>query len=159
MAADDAQPALSAAELADLGILSGTMIPQDPGLGMPGADDPAIQADIARSVGRDLPLVRQALAALEAKSAPGLGGLGRDRREALVNDWYKAGGAAAAALCRVILAAYYRDDRVLVALGHEARAPFPKGYVVEKGDWALLDAVRARPAFWRDDRVPPDEDR
>ena len=32
------------------------------------------------------------------------------------------------ALGRVILGAYYRDDRVLLALGQEARAPFPKGY-------------------------------
>src|SRR5262245_36668163 len=111
---------LSISERADLATLAGTMIPQDPALGMPGADDPAIQADIAQTIGRDLPLVRQALAALAAKSASGLAQLDRDRREALVNDWYKAGGAAAAALGRVILAAYYRDDRVLVALGHEA---------------------------------------
>jgi hypothetical protein len=70
----------------------------------------------------------------------------------LINNWYAGGGAAAVALGRLILAAYYRDDRVLVALGLEARAPFPKGYVVEQGDWSLLDAVRKRPALWRDDR-------
>lgn len=57
------------------------------------------------------------------------------------------------ALGRVILGAYYRDDRVLLALGLEARAPFPKGYVLEQGDWSLLDTVRRRPAFWRDDRA------
>jgi hypothetical protein len=59
---------------------------------------------------------------------------------------------AAAALGRVILQCYYRDDRVLLALGLEPRAPFPKGNVLEQGDWSLLDAVRARPFLWRDDR-------
>ena len=38
----------------------------------------------------------------------------------------------------------YSDDRVLRSLGLELRAPFPKGYALEQGDWALLDPVRAR---------------
>jgi hypothetical protein len=142
---------LSAAERRDLGEVAGTMVPADAALGMPGADDPAILADIAKSIGRDLPLVRQALAALKAKAAGNFVGLDRDKREALINEWYAAGGAAVA-LGRAILAAYYRDDRVLRAVGHEARAPFPKGYEVEQGNWSLLEVVKKRPAFWRDDR-------
>ncbi len=144
---------LSAAEIRDLGGIAGTMVPASPVLGMPGADDPAILADIARSVGRDLPLVREALAAIAAKSAGAFAGMDQDRREALINDYYTSGGAAAAALGRVIVGAYYRDDRVLLALGQEARAPFPKGYTLEQGDWSLLDAVRTRPPLWRDDRT------
>jgi len=144
--------ALSAAEIRDLGAIAGTMVPQSPALGMPGADDPAILADIARTIGRDLPLVRQALAAIAARSAGAFAGMDRDGREALINDYYASGGAAAAALGRVVLGAYYRDDRVLLSLKHEARAPFPKGYPLEQGDWSLLDAVRGRPALWRDDR-------
>ena len=115
------------------------MIPANSSLGMPGADDPSILADIERSLGRDLPLIKQALASFSP---------GRD-----VNDWYASGGPAANALGRVVLAAYYRDDRVLMALGHEARAPFPKGHLVEQGDWSLLEAVKHRPQFWRDDRT------
>jgi len=140
---------LSAAERRDLGEVAGTMVPADPGLGMPGADDPAILGDIVTSIGRDLALVRDALAAIKAK---GFAGLDRDRREALINDWYTSGGKPALALGRAILSAYYRDDRVLRAIGHEARAPFPKGYEVEQGDWSLLEVVKKRPAFWRDDR-------
>jgi hypothetical protein len=121
---------LSATEIQALREIAGTMVPADAGLGMPGADDPAILTDIVRSAGRDLPLVRTGLAALAAKS---FASLDRDKREALINDWYASGGAAAAALGRVILAAYYRDDRVLVTLKHEPRAPFPKGYTVEQG--------------------------
>ena len=55
---------LSAAEIRDLRDIAGTMIPESAELGMPGADDPAILDDIVRSVGRDLPMVREALAAI-----------------------------------------------------------------------------------------------
>jgi hypothetical protein len=146
---------LSDAEINDLAKIAGTMVPEDTALRMPGADDPAILDDIVRSVGRDLPLVREALAAIAAKSGGAFAGMDREAREALINDWYATGGIAAAALGRVIVGAYYRDDRVLLALGHEARAPFPKGYVLEQGDWSLLDVVRGRQPFWRDDRIPP----
>jgi hypothetical protein len=158
---------LSAAEIRDLGEVAGTMIPADTAVGVPGADDPAIVADIVKSVGRDLVLVREALAAIGVKSGGvksggvksggvksggGFASLDRDSREALINAYYKTGGPPAVALGRVVLAAYYRDDRVLLALGLEARAPFPKGYELEQGDWSLLDAVRNRAPFWRDDR-------
>jgi hypothetical protein len=151
--ATDTETGLSAAECRDLSDIAGTMIPQCADSGMPGADDPAILADIARSLGRDLALVREALAAIKTKSAGAFADLERDRRETLINDWYAGGGAPAMALGRVILAAYYRDDRVLLALGLEGRAPFPKGYKLEQGDWSLLDAVRHRPPLWRDDRT------
>jgi hypothetical protein len=150
---NDAEPGLSAAEIRHLSDIAGTMIPESPAFGVPGADDPAILADIARSVGRDLAMVREALAAIARKSAGAFAGLDRDRREALINDYYASGGAAAVTLGRVIVGAYYRDDRVLLALGLEARPPFPKGYGLEQGDWSLLDAVRKRPPFWRDDRT------
>ena len=139
-------------ELRDLRDIAGTMIPADAAKGMPGADDPAIQADIVRTVGRDLPLVKQAIAAIAEKSGGAFATLDLDRREALINDCYASKSAAALTLGRVILGAYYRDDRVLSAVGHEARAPFPKGYTVEQGDWSLLDVVRTRPQLWRDDR-------
>jgi hypothetical protein len=140
---------LSEAEIGALREIAGTMVPADAGLGVPGADDPAILADIAKSVGRDLPLVRKAIAEITAKS---FASLDRDRREALINDMYASRAAPIMALGRVILGAYYRDDRVLLALRQEARAPFPKGYTLEQGDWSLLDAVRKRPPLWRDDR-------
>jgi len=140
---------LSEAEIGALREIAGTMVPTDAELGVPGADDPAILADIVRSVGRDLPLVRKALAEITAKSFTNLD---RDRQEALINDMYGSRAAPIVALGRVILGAYYRDDRVLVALRQEARAPFPKGYTLEQGDWSLLDAVRKRPPLWRDDR-------
>ena len=150
---------LSDAETKDLAKIAGTMVPEDTALGIPGANDPAIFDDIVRSVGRDLPLVREALAAIAEKSGGAFGEMDQTAREGLINGWYASGGAPALALGRVIVGAYYRDDRVLLALGHEARAPFPKGYVLEQGDWSLLDVVRERKPFWRDDRVTPAKER
>lgn len=150
---------LSDAEIKDLATIAGTMVPADTALGMPGADDPAILEDIVRSMGRDLPLVREALAAIAAKSGGAFAEMDQAAGEALINAWYPGGGAPALALGRVIASAYYRDDRVLLALGHEARAPFPEGYVLEQGDWSLLEVVRGRKPFWRDDRVTPAKER
>jgi hypothetical protein len=140
---------LSEAEIASLREIAGIMVPADAGFGVPGADDPAILADIVRSMGRDLPLVREALAEIAAHS---FANLDCEEREALVNVISRRGSPTMVALGRVVLAAYYRDDRVLLALKQEARPPFPKGHTLEQGDWSLLDAVRDRPAFWRDDR-------
>ncbi len=139
-------------ELRDLRAVAGTMIPANAGRKLPGADDPAIQADIVRTVGRDLPRVKEAIAAIATKAGGGFAALDVDRREALINDYYAGKSAPAVTLGRVILGAYYRDDRVLTSLGVEPRAPFPKGFTVEQGDWSLLDAVRNRPQLWRDDR-------
>lgn len=147
---------LTDTERRDLAAIAATMIPADTALGMPAADDPAILADIERSIGRDLAAVRQTLAdiatAAGAPFATPFAALDVDRREALVTERLAAGGMPAWLFARLVLGAYYRDDRVLRALGHEARAPFPKGYVLEQGDWSLLDPVRGRAALWRDDR-------
>jgi len=156
---NDAEPALTDKEIRDLRDIAGTMIPRSSADGMPGADDPAIQADLVRTLGRDRPQVREAIAAIIQESGGAFPDLDRDRQEALINDYYACRSAAAVTLGRVILAAYYRDDRVLLALGLEARSPFPKGYTLEQGDWSLLDAVRNRAPFWRDDRAASDGDR
>lgn len=156
---NDAEIAFSAAEFQELRDIAGTMIPESAELRMPGADDPAILADVAKSVGRDLPLVKEAIAAVVAKSGGAFAALGRDRREALVNDFYASRSAPIMTLGRVILGAYYRDERVLAALGLEGRPPFPKGYALEQGDWSLLDVVRVRPPLWRDDRHDPNAER
>ncbi len=71
------------------------------------------------------------------------------RRAEVAAAFREAGGAPLAALVRVVLLCYYRDDRVMHSLGLEPRPPFPKGHVVEQGDWSLLDPVRARPPMYR----------
>ncbi len=45
--------------------------------------------------------------------------------------------------------AYYRDPRVLDALGLPGRAPHPQGHEMDGGDLSLLDDVRRRPPLYR----------
>jgi hypothetical protein len=135
---------LSPAQIEDLRAIAGIIVPASTAYDVPGADDPAIQADILANLGRDLPLVREALDAIA-----GLAGLDPTQREAAAFALRERGGPAVATLSRVILQCYYRDDRVVRSLGLEPRAPYPKGHELEQGDWSLLDPVRTRPPFWR----------
>ena len=153
MTSHESEPALSPAETRDLQRAAGVMIPASEEYGVPGADDPAIFADIVRSLGRETAGVRNALTELAALGGAGFAALEAARAEAVAAQFHEAGGPAVVALGRVILQCYDRDDRVLRALGIEPRPPFPKGHVIEQGDWSLLDAVRNRKPLWRDDRA------
>jgi len=129
--------------------IAAEIIPASLEFDVPGADDSAIQADIVATLGRDAGLVREALDQLARLAGRPLASLDPARREAVAMELRATGGAAVAALTRVVLQCYYRDDRVVRALGLEPRPPYPKGHVLEDGDWSLLDPVRARPPMWR----------
>jgi hypothetical protein len=144
-----AEPALTAAQRDDLRTLAGLIIPASIEFDVPGADDPAIQADIIATLGRDTVRVREALDALSRLAGAPLASLDPARREAVALQMRAEGGEAAATLTRVVLQCYYRDDRVVRSLGLEPRPPYPKGHELEQGDWSLLDPVRARQPFWR----------
>jgi len=140
---------LTPAQRDDLRAIAGAIIPASMEFDVPGADDPAIQADIVATLGRDTGLVREALDGLARLAGSPLAGLDPARREAVALELRAKGGAAVATLTRVVLQCYYRDDRVVRSLGLEPRPPYPKGHVREDGDWSLLDPVRARPPMWR----------
>lgn len=140
----------SSSESRDLRCIAGMMIPPSEEFGVPGADDAIIFADIMQSVGRDLEAVRGALTRLSALAGGGFADLDDTRRETVAQAFLVSGGADVTALGRVILQCYYRDDRVVLSLGLEPRPPFPKGHILEQGDWSLLDMIRTRPKMWRD---------
>ncbi|HTR85104.1 MAG TPA: hypothetical protein VMI56_11545 [Reyranella sp.] len=135
---------LSEQETQDLRAFAATMIPASAKHGVPGADDEKIFADIVKSLDRDLTDVRAAL-----KRLAGIADLPADKRLEKANAFRAEGGPTMIAIARAVLQCYYRDDRVMRSLGQEPRSPFPKGHVVEQGDWSLLDPVKARPPFWR----------
>ncbi|MBR0905300.1 hypothetical protein [Bradyrhizobium liaoningense] len=128
----------------DLRTIAAMIVPASDEYKVPGADDPAIQADMLATIGRDTKLVAAALDHLARLAGAPLAELDAIRREAVALEFRKRGGAAAVTLVRVVLQCYYRDDRVLGSLGIELRAPFPKGHVLPDGDWSLLDPVKAR---------------
>jgi hypothetical protein len=133
----------------DLRVVAGMIIPASDAYKVPGADDVAVQADIRKTLGRDTSPVVAALDHLARLAGKPLAELEPARRDEVATEFRASGGAAAAALVRVVLQCYYRDDRVLRSLGLELRAPFPQGYVLEQGDWSLLDPVKARPSSLR----------
>jgi|SRR5438067_7555156 len=141
---------LSPAELRDLRRLAGLMVPASVEYGVPGADDEVIFADIVRSLGRDSNDVCAALAMLREIASGDFAALDEAAAEAAVMTLLGRDGPAMTALGRAVLQCYYRDDRVMRALGLELRAPYPQGRVLEQGEWSLLDAVRGRPRMWRD---------
>jgi hypothetical protein len=140
---------LTPAQSDDLRAIAGMIIPASMEFNVPGADDPAIQADMVATLGRDVGLVRVALDQLSHLARAPLADLEAARREAVARELRAQGGAAVATLTRVVLQCYYRDDRVVRSLGLEPRPPYPIGHVLEDGDWSLLDPVRARPPMWR----------
>ena len=129
---------------ADLAAIAGCVIPASERYRVPGADDPAIQADMLATLGRDRGTVVRALEQLADLAGGPFSALPEDRRVAVARQLRAAGGPAVATLARVVLQTYYRDDRVVRSLGREARPPFPIGNVLEDGVWTLLDPVRAR---------------
>lgn len=140
---------LSDAEIRDLRALAGIMIPASSAHGVPGANDELIFADIVKSLERDTADAQIALKLLADLSGGPFADLAPERRAEVAARFKQEGGAPLFALNRVVLLCYYRDDRVMRALGQEPRSPFPKGHVVEQGDWSLLDQVRKRPPMWR----------
>ena len=140
---------LTEAEIADLRCLAGMIIPASTKYDVPGADDGTIFADIVNSMGRNLDDVRAVLARLCTLAAGPFAQLDPTHRAEVAAKLRAEGGRQVGVLTRIVLLCYYRDDRVMVSLGLEPRAPFPKGHVVEQGDWSLLDPVRARKPFWR----------
>lgn len=142
-------PSLTQSEARDLRALVAIMIPASTAYGVPGADDERIFADILGSLERDTADAQATLALLARLAGGPFADLPPARQMEVAVVLKAEGGAALFALNRVVLLCYYRDDRVMISLGQEPRAPFPKGHVVEQGDWSLLDPVRNRAPMYR----------
>jgi hypothetical protein len=140
---------LNLEQIRDFRALAGIINPPSLTYDVPGADDETIFADILKSLERDRDDVCRALAHLTTLAGGAFADLEPARRTEIAAAFREAGGAPLTALVRVVLLCYYRDDRVMRSLGQEPRSPFPKGHVVEQGDWSLLDAVRKRPPMYR----------
>lgn len=141
---------LTDTELREFRRLAGFMVPASTTYGVPGADDPAIFSDIAKSLGRDQPDVRKALALLRELAGGDFTTITENDAEASAMALLQHQRPEIMALGRAVLQCYYRDERVIVSLGLEPGSPFPKGRTVEQSDWSILDAVRNRAPMWRD---------
>lgn len=137
------------AEIDCLRVVAAHMIPASDTFGVPGADDPAIVADMVRSVERDREELRRVLHLVIEVWGGSPDRLTLAEQAQRLHSLRTSRPALFGVVEAVVSRAYYRDDRVLHSLGMEARPPFPGGFVVEQADWSLLDPVRNRPAMYR----------
>jgi hypothetical protein len=124
---------------------------------LPGAGDLGLAGFVAEFV-RTMPVLRpvieQGLATLArlsgSRDSRGFATLSRQDRLAVLDELAAADQAFLPTLTFVAYAGYYRNPRVVAALGLEPRAPHPKGYEMEPNDLTLLDRVRQRPKMYRE---------
>ena len=75
--------------------------------------------------------------------------LARDQQEALVEKLQRKMFRFFGDLGKQLIQGYYLDERVVKAIGGEARAPFPLGYFPIDGDLSLLEPVFERGQMYR----------
>ncbi|MEM7211632.1 MAG: hypothetical protein AAF479_07015 [Pseudomonadota bacterium] len=135
------KPSLTEQERDRLLEIVAMIIPSSAEFSVPGADDPAIFTEIVEVAEANSSETRAAIAAVDA--------LGDLTAAAMGAALQRTAPEAATHLQAITTQCYYRDPRVLEAIGVEPRPPFPKGYQVEQGDFSLLDPVRSRGPIWR----------
>ena len=120
----------------------------------PSAADMDVLGYIAKTDPQLLDTVRTELDRLNAVSEDlygvVFGDAGETHRQGLLDEIRGTEPPFLGGLAQQTVTLYYQDDRVMEAIGMEARPPFPKGYEVVAGDLSLLDPVRARGQVYRD---------
>ena len=135
-------------------ILLGMIVPVSADGRKPSAAEVDVLGYIVERESGMLPTLREELHAVDARAHAETGRAFLDLTAAEQQTVVAAARAEAPeflrglALCAVT--SYYQDDRVLAALGMEARPPFPKGYEMPSGDLSLLVPVRGRGAIYRE---------
>src|SRR5262245_48491077 len=154
---DDQPLTLSADQETMLETLLDAIIPPSRDGRLPGAGGLGLTDHIVRSMGQT-PMLRpvveyglSALAELAGKRSPhGWTALSREERTQVLEEFAATDQFFLPAFLFLVYSGYYQHERVVEALGLEARAPHPKGYAMEASDPALLDGVRRRGKMYRD---------
>ena len=128
--------------------IAGRIIPAEDGA--LGADDPTIFADISSTLNDIAPAIAKVVEAVSSESSGSFSTLSPEAQDAILQKAQASLGMTFWAAVQRVTVCYYRDDRVLSALGLRPGPPFPRGQILEQGDWTLLDPVKARPPFWRE---------
>ena len=135
--------------------LIGSIIPPSTDYDAPGADDPLIFRDILVTAGSYIDMFEAGLEDIDQQAkrnhdGAGFAALSDTDRHAMAEHLSRTLNPFLRTLVSITAQCYYRDDRVMQALGMEPRPPFPKGFTIEEGDWTLLDPVRRRGKLYRD---------
>ena len=156
---DSEKPAVGEVSLTDAqrktldALLNLIIAPSDDGR-MPGAAEYDIWGYIRAAASTLAPAIRDELEQIDAQARAQHGkpftALDEGGRQTLVEQMRAAEPGFMSKLANQTVACYYQQDRVLAAIGMEARPPFPIGYQVEAGDLSLLDPVRGRGRVYRE---------
>ena len=137
-----------------LSLLLDMIIPPDPDRGMPGAGELDFVGYVAEFAPDRIGAIQLELERLNQAARDQYEGtfadLDGDERNDLVDGLRSIDAQFAQNIVVQTMACYYQDDRVVVALGMEARPPFPIGNEVKTGDLSLLAPVRERKQIYRD---------
>ena len=156
MSSDDiigSDATLNSAQQRTLVAILDMIIPASDDGRFPSAADMDVLGYIAKTDPQLLDTVRTELDRLNAVSEDlygvVFGDAGETHRQGLLDEKRGAEPQFLGGLALQTVTLYYQDDRVMEAIGMEARPPFPKGYEVVAGDLSLLDPVRARGQVYR----------
>jgi hypothetical protein len=148
---------LSADERRMLSSVLGEVVPQSRDGKLPSAAELGVVdtlEQVALATPGLRPLIAEGLAALDslARSRGGrdFAALPRSERLEALNALSATQPHFLPTLCFHTYVAYYREPRVVAALGLEPRPPYPKGHELEPGDLGLLDGVRRRAKMYRE---------
>ena len=145
---------LTAAQRRTFDILLDMIIPASADGRMPSGAEVDVLGYVRAHEAASLPALRRELDALDDRARERWGqafaALPAGDQRAMVDSARAADPRFLRGLALHAVTSYYQHDRVLEALGMEARPPFPKGYEVPPGDLSLLDPVRERGAIYRD---------
>ncbi|MEJ2130716.1 MAG: gluconate 2-dehydrogenase subunit 3 family protein [Gammaproteobacteria bacterium] len=145
---------LPEAQRATLDAVLNLIIPPSDDGRMPGAVDVDVLKHIRDAASGIIPILREELERLDDDAKVRFGNpfasLVEKDRATLFHEARNGDPTFMQGLVVETLTCYYRDDRVLEAIGMEPRPPYPKGYDVESGDLSLLDPVIARGKKFRD---------
>ena len=125
------------------------LIPADESYGVPSAGDDQVVDDFIRSMKGSTETITSFLKTIDSETNGGFTSMSPEDRLNQFESIQQSHRGAARTLGSLLLHVYYRDDRVLESLGMEGRAPFPLGNEVDRGDYTLLDPVKARGSIYR----------
>ena len=130
------------------------IIPADSDRAMPGAGELDFIGYIKEFASDSMAAIHREIDSLDARLTNELGAGVEELEERVLEQFVdKLRASEPYFAVNVVIQAincYYQDDRVVTALGWEARPPFPKGFDVVRGDLSLLEPVRQRGKIYRE---------
>ena len=145
---------MTAAERATFDVVVDMIVPASADGRKPSAAEVGVLDFIREGASGDLPTIARDIGRLDAAAQNRHGarftGIDAASRRAVVDAMRADDPGFLRTLAMHTVTCYYQDDRVLAAIGLEARPPFPEGYDVVAGDTDLLEPVRRRGNLVRD---------